>query len=162
MRAAWYWEDHMTKVVFIFWYAMGTNTCWTERWRDMNHVSTNLAGYLYPAIRYRIFDLFAHEKVEAKYLLSINDFISNRSISNTDHLIREKELKAHIEKEIQALPPKMRRIFEMSRKEHLSHKEIAEITETSENNVSKQIGIALKILRTKMGLLMYLYFLIKF
>ena len=88
--------------------------------------------------------------------------MSGASSADTDHLIREKQLKAYIEKEIQALPPKMRAIFEMSRKEHLSYKEIAAITNTSENNVSTQVNNALRILRAKLGLVMYIYFLIKF
>ncbi len=136
----------------------------TNLWirRDTNFIGTNLGGYLYTAVRNKIFDLFAHEKVKADYVLSLRDFISFGRIANTDHLVREKELKAYIEKEIQALPPKMRRIFEMSRKEQLSHKEIAETLNTTENNVSKQIQNALKVLRTKLGLVMYIYFLMKF
>jgi RNA polymerase sigma-70 factor (family 1) len=135
-------------------------TLWFKR--EMNFISTNLSGYLYTAIRNKIFDLFAHEKVKSNYLLSFNDFIRIGSVSNTDHLVREKELKAYIEKEIQALPPKMRSVFEMSRKEHLSYKEIADKTGTTENNVSKQVNNALRILRTKLGLVMYIYFLMKF
>ncbi len=71
----------------------------------------------------------------------------------TGHRVRENDLKAYIEKEIQALPPKMKQIFELSRKAHLSHKEIAEKLDTSENNVSTQITNALRILRTKIGIL---------
>jgi RNA polymerase sigma-70 factor (family 1) len=136
----------------------------TSLWikRNTNFIGSNLGGYLYTAVRNKIFDLFAHDKVKVNYTLSFNDFISFRTVSDTDYLIREKQLKAYIEKEIQALSPKMRLIFEMSRKEHRSHREIADILNTTENNVSKQIQNALKILRTKLGLVMYLYFLIKF
>lgn len=47
----------------------------------------------------------------------------------------------------------------MSRKEHLSHKEIAERLSVSENDVSKQVNNALRILRTKLGLAAFFWFL---
>ena len=57
----------------------------------------------------------------------------------------------YIEKQIQALPEKMRNIFELSKCQHLSNKEIAKRLEISESNVSTQIANALKIFRTKLG-----------
>jgi len=54
------------------------------------------------------------------------------------------------------LPPKMREVFELSRKEHLNHREIAWKLEISEQTVSKQITNALRILKLKIGVLAYL------
>jgi len=108
-----------------------------------------LSSYLYIYLRSRLFDYFAHQKVENKYI----EFLKTYQIStyeSTDHLIREQELIKYIEKQIQALPKKMRRIFELSRKEHLSHKEIADKLNISENNVSSQIHGALKIFKAKL------------
>ncbi|WP_316846858.1 RNA polymerase sigma-70 factor [Pedobacter psychrodurus] len=120
-------------------------------WSKRNNLSENgkLSSYLYISIRSRILDYFTHQKVEHKYL----DFLRNYQISSSetaDYLIREKQLSNYIEKEIQALPRKMRQIFELSRKDHLSHREIAERLKTSEHNISKQIVNALKIFRTKL------------
>jgi len=56
-----------------------------------------------------------------------------------------------IEKEIQALPSKMRQIFELSRKQYLSYKEIAEQLEISEHTVKSQVSNALRILKLKLG-----------
>jgi DNA-directed RNA polymerase specialized sigma24 family protein len=44
----------------------------------------------------------------------------------------------------------------MSRKEHLSHKEIAEKLGISAKTVDRQISNAIKILSSKLGILMYL------
>jgi RNA polymerase sigma-70 factor (ECF subfamily) len=52
----------------------------------------------------------------------------------------------------------MRRMFEMSRLQDLSYKDIAEELETTENNVSKQVNNALKVLRTKLSGLMFFFF----
>jgi len=51
------------------------------------------------------------------------------------------------------LPSKMRTVFELSRNEHLSHREIAFKLEISEQTVSKQITNALRILKLKLGFL---------
>ncbi|MDB4926543.1 RNA polymerase sigma factor [Mucilaginibacter sp.] len=134
-------------------------TLWFRRVDDLP--KSNLAGYLYTAVRNKIFNLFAHQQVQSRYIASLENYLSTHASVPTDHLVRENDLKAFIEKEIQALPAKMRQIFEMSRKENLSHKEIAERLDVSENNVSKQVNNALRILRTKLGVVMYIYFLFK-
>ncbi len=133
-------------------------TLWTKRETDF--ITTNLAGYLYTSVRNRILDLFAHQQVESKYMLSLKDFIETDGNNTTDYRIREKELIAYIDKEIQALPPKMREVFELSRKSNLSHREIAELLNLSEQTVSKQVTNALKVLRSKLGLFICLYYMI--
>ena len=130
-------------------------TLWFKREFNLN--TDNLAGYLFTAVRNRIFDLFSHEQVKAKYISSLNDYLETHIHAPTDHLTRENELKAYIEKAVQALPPKMKRMFEMSRKENLSHKEIAAKLGTSENNVSTQITAALRVLRTKLGVIVLIF-----
>lgn len=123
--------------------------------RSSFQLSTNLAGYLYTAVRNRSFDLFAHKKISTIYINSLQDFL-NHNESTTDYLIREKELTLLIEKEINNLPPKMKEIFEMSRKEFMSHKEIADKLGLSEHTVTTQIKRALRILRVKLGIIIYL------
>jgi len=113
-------------------------------------VHISLSAYLYQTVRYMIFNLIRHEKVKINYLNSIQAYFQT-GVCSTDELIREKELKQQIEQEIEMLPAKMRRIFELSRKAHLSYKEIAEQTMTSEGTVRKQVYYALKILRGKLG-----------
>ena len=116
---------------------------------------TSLSAYLYTSVRNRILDFFLHQKVESAYLSGFQSFI-NRSESTTDHLVRQKDLSNLIEAEISLLPPKMREVFELSRKKHLSHREIAEELGLSEKTVKKHVNNALKILRTKLGVVVYL------
>jgi RNA polymerase sigma factor (sigma-70 family) len=92
-----------------------------------------------------------------QYIKSYEHIVDNGS-AITDHGIRVKLLKEFIEKEVSNLPPKMREIFELSRNEHLSHKEIAHKLEVSEKTVRNQINNALKILRGKWGIVIYLLF----
>ncbi|MNL17944.1 RNA polymerase sigma factor [compost metagenome] len=59
------------------------------------------------------------------------------------------ELTRLIDKEVSALPQKMKEIFEMSRNQELSHREIAAQLNISDHTVKKQINNAIKILRPK-------------
>lgn len=114
-------------------------------------IKTNLAGFLYTAARNMILNRLTHKTVEDKYFTSILQF-AEQPQTVTDHRLRENQLIAIIEKEIADLPAKMREVFELSRKQHLSHKEIAERLHISEQTVSKHVTNALKILRVKLGI----------
>ncbi|MBB5637436.1 RNA polymerase sigma-70 factor (ECF subfamily) [Pedobacter cryoconitis] len=129
---------------------------WTKR--DNLVLKTHLSGYLYQSVRNRILDIISHQRVESDYIVSLQHFI-DQSEAITDHLVRENELTALIEKEISALTPKMREVFELSRKANLSHREIAQKLELSEMTVKKHVNNALKILRTRLGLVVYLLYI---
>ena len=132
-------------------------------WDKRNAIvfNTSLPAYLYSAVRYKFFNLLDHKKVRSNYIDSFKEFIEKGNIE-ADYAIREKELTALIEKEISLLPPKMREIFELSRKAQLSHKEIANKLNISEKTVKNQVNNALKQLRIKLGMFAFLFFLIKF
>lgn len=115
----------------------------------------SLQAYLYISIRNRILNIIAHKHVQSVHIQSLQHLI-NQGVCQTDYLVREKELRAIIEEEIAALPNKMQEIFEMSRSQYLSHKEIASALDLSEHTVKKQVNNALRILRTKLGILVLL------
>lgn len=134
-------------------------TLWARR--ENFNCQSNLSGYLYAAVRNNILNQVVHNDVKGKYLASIVQFINyNNSQVITDHLVREHQLSSIIEKEIAELPPKMREVFELSRKQHFSHKQIAEKLEISEQTVSKHVTNALRILRVRLGIFIYLLWLI--
>ncbi len=132
-------------------------TLWIRRCDFL--MRTSLSSYLFTAVRNKALDLFSHKKVEAKYLTSLQHLIDDAGIQ-TDFLIRENDLKSLIEKEIQSLPPRMKEVFQLSRKSKLSHKEIAGLMDISEQTVSTQIKKALRILRVRLGLFTYLIMLL--
>ena len=69
---------------------------------------------------------------------------------NTAKSIYGKELNEWFEREVKRLPHRMREVFLLSRKEHLSYKEIAERLNISDQTVKKQINKSLKLLRLKL------------
>ncbi|MBL1409426.1 RNA polymerase sigma-70 factor [Sphingobacterium faecale] len=117
--------------------------------RSTLHITVTLRSYLFTAIRNRILDVFTHQKVETKYLDSLKHIMETYSPS--DHLIREKELKTLIDQEIKAMPPRMREIFILSRKEWLSNHEIANRLSISQSTVETQMKRALRHLRLKLS-----------
>jgi RNA polymerase sigma-70 factor (family 1) len=133
----------------------------TKLWEKRETIleNGNLSQYLYISLRSRMFDYFAHKKVQTKYIDSLKDFASANIVGHTDYLIREKQLADYIEKQVQLLPKKMRQAFEMSRKKHLSNREIAQELNTTESNVSQHISNAIKILKTKLNAIFFSFFL---
>lgn len=119
-------------------------------WSNPNiKIKSQLSAYLYTAVRYKVFDWLDKNKSKSNYLLSLENFVEQGNCI-TDDYIREREFASIIEKEVSLLPPKMRQIFEMSRQQHLSQKEIAELLHLSDKTVKKQMSNALKVLRLKL------------
>ena len=125
----------------------------TGLWQNVGQLdfNTSPSAFLYKSVRNKVFDHMKHKRVVNDYLQSLNEFINEAEVS-TDALIREKELAEIIEREIQALPAKMREVFELSRKQHLSYQQIAEKLGVTEHTVKSQVSNALRILRAKVGL----------
>jgi RNA polymerase sigma-70 factor (ECF subfamily) len=119
---------------------------------------STLAAYLFQAIRYKIINLFHREQVRHKYVQSLRAYF-DRDDAQADDTLRAKEMAELIEREIAALPPKMREVFELSKKAYLSNKEIAEIVNISEATVKKHLVVALKRLRTRLTSTMLLSFM---
>jgi len=122
-------------------------------------IATSVKSYLYSAVRNKVFNVLAHRKFELNYLNSLQEVIDLGETS-IEAAMREKELIAMIEQEIQELPGKMREVFELSRKHHLSHKEIAEKLNISDKTVKKQINNAIKIMRLKINTILMVFPLI--
>jgi RNA polymerase sigma-70 factor (family 1) len=120
-------------------------------------LQTTLSAYLYSIVRYKVFNLIDRKKVRSDYLSSLEDFIKKNEYSG-EYRVREKQMEELIEKEVAALPPKMRKVFELSRKANLNYRQIAEKLNISDNTVKKQMSNALKILRSRLGVIFDLFF----
>ena len=126
---------------------------------DEAAIHSPLAAFLYTATRNKILDQIKHSKVKAKYMASLKEEMENQ-VQPPDAMVRQRDLAHQIELEIKALPTKMREIFELSRKEYRTHKEISEYLNISDKTVKKQISNALHILKAKLGpLLIFFLFL---
>lgn len=129
-----------------------------EKHSSLN-ITGNLLPYLYTAVRNRIMDRIARQKVAARYLDDFQEYIDS-DYSPADHLTRMRNLENLIEREIAALPPKMRKVFLLSRDTELSRKEIAQELDISEETVKSHMHHALKILKGRLGPLVVLLFIL--
>lgn len=125
--------------------------------RERLNITSSLSAYLYVSVRSRVLNVFRNNKVRDQYLRSLQDFMDLRE-NNVEKRIQEQELSHLIESEISFLPKQMRLIFEMSRFQEKSHKEIAEELNLSPQTVRTQIRNALRILRIKLGTNLFILF----
>lgn len=125
----------------------------TNLWLNVEQIEpeTNISAYLYVSARNKVINLIRHDKVKNNYLSSLSNFANHHQNSILEQL-SAKDLSIAIEREIQNLPCKMREIFELSRKEFRTHKEIAEELQISDKTVKKQINNAIKILRLRLNI----------
>lgn len=124
----------------------------TSLWINATEITINitLSAYLYRAVKNKVINVIAHQKVKGTYLESLQEYI-NAGNWNTDESVRARELAFQIEKEVTLMPSKMREVFELSRVAGLTHKQISEQLNISDKTVKKQINNALKILRLKIN-----------
>ncbi|MBD1420812.1 RNA polymerase sigma factor [Sphingobacterium chuzhouense] len=108
-------------------------------------IDSNLKSYLYRAVRNRVLDLFAKEKVRIDYQNYM--MISNEHDGADENHFHKQELEEIIESELNKLPEQMRKVFLLSRLEDKSYKEIAADLDIAEGTVKKQIYLALKRLK---------------
>jgi len=110
----------------------------------------NLSAWLYMSIRKQALYQLRKKKYRDRYMQSIVDFVSP-FYDPILGIIQEKELRLFFDQQLEKLPPRAQEIFKLSRKEYLSHKEIAEQLNISEKTVRKQIQNVLKVFRYKLG-----------
>lgn len=130
--------EDITQSVFI--------SLWEKR--ETIHTETNIAPFLYTIARNQVYrqterlllkyeyERYQQEKVQVD--ADIEADVNNRFLENI------------LSDLIKKLPSERRRIFLLSRKEHLSNKEIASRLQISEKTVETQIRRSLIFLREKM------------
>ncbi len=105
---------------------------------------SSLRGYLVVAVRNRCHNELKRQGVIRNYEKSIEPNVEEWP------QFPEKENIEKINKIIEELPPRRKKIFKMSRLEGLKYKEIADILAISPKTVEVQMGKALKYLREKL------------
>ena len=130
----------------------------TTFWHKRNTLNINqtLAGYLFTSVANMVIDQYRKDLVRERYKESFKLAYSETD-NTTEDAIFAKDLEHSIEHEVNSLPDKCRSVFELSRVEHKTNKEIACELGISEKTVEHHITKALKHIR--LGLGQYLSFL---
>jgi RNA polymerase sigma-70 factor (family 1) len=120
--------------------------------------TAGLLPFMYGSVKNKILNRIKHKKVSSRYIDAFQGYLEH-SDESADYLLRHNELSALIEKEIAALPVKMRQVFELSRKTNYTRKDIAAELNLSEETVKSHMHHALKLLKAKLGPLLMLIFM---
>lgn len=115
-------------------------------------IQYSIKAYLYQAVRYKTLDTMRKSSHHDKFLSSLVDF-AKEGYSHVDEDLNLRELTERIEAEIELLPPRMRKIFELSRFAGKSHHTIAEELDITDHTVKKTLNRVLHILRSKITFL---------
>lgn len=122
-------------------------------------LKSSLSSYLFRSVLNTVFDLFRHKLQLQKYIDTGDTFIETDSIE-TDFLIREKEIAEMIASEIAAMPPKMREVYLLKFERHLNAADIAKKLDISVNTVNTHLKRATKHMKDKLGLVIYVVYLL--
>lgn len=118
----------------------------TSLWinRNVLNIHTSVAGYLFTSVRYLVLGQIQKEMVRDSYKESLS---LNRVDNSTEETVLLNDLVANLNVAVEQLPVKCKSVFELSRKEFKSNKEIAAELGISEKTVENQLTKALKRLR---------------
>lgn len=128
--------EEMAQEVFLY--------MWEKRKKI--EIQTTLKTYLYSAVKNKCLNYIKLELPKQQSMADISEVMLSVSSPRKDEGENE-QLKRYIQKAIDALPKKCRRIFLLSRNAGMTYEEIAEELDLSKKTVENQMGIALKKLR---------------
>lgn len=121
-------------------------------WKNRHkiHIHTSLENYLFAAIRYIVLHTI-FKKTATQTLSSQEEEVSYPADNSCEENILVNDLTSQIDKIVNNLPPKCRRVFELSRYEMKTHKEIAYLMGISEKTVENHITKALHQIRSNLN-----------
>lgn len=106
-----------------------------------------LCNYLTRAVKFQTLKHLRNGKVREHHLKLIQKI---QFVNQTEELVNFTELDRFLKMELEQLPPRCKQVFELSRFENLSHKEIAGKLGITSKTVEVQIHKALTVLRRRL------------
>lgn len=138
----------------------------TSLWVNRKKISihTSLESYLHSSVRYLIIACFQKQMNRLRFEEGFSK-VSAITDNTTEDFILTNDLTQALNRKVYALPDKCRSVFELSRKDHKTNKEIAATLGISEKTVENHMTKALKLLRisltslsiTALALLIYFF-----
>lgn len=117
--------------------------------RETIVIRTSVKSYLYRAVHNDCLNRVRQIKIHAEHKQHYTYTVPQTVRSTADRVVIL-ELEDRIVKAIDLLPPKCKRVFEMSRMQQLSYVEIANELNISTNTVENHMAKALKLLRNNL------------
>jgi len=135
----------------------------TSIWKNRRslEIRTSCEAYLFTAVRYLVLHQLEKEIVREKYRDSLRPLVRDYD-NSTEEIIYRDDLRRHLEKAVAHLPSKCRSVFELSRMENKTNREIAETLGISEKTVENHLTKAISRIKLQLHdifFLMLLFFL---
>jgi RNA polymerase sigma-70 factor (ECF subfamily) len=119
---------------------------WNRR-HDLR-VTGSLAAYLQTSVKYNVIKYIEKNITRRDYLVLLTEMLVHYQPPDAESQLQIKELQTVIQSAVDQMPQKMREVYQLSRKHHLSHKEIADRLGISDETVKKHIQHALQVIKT--------------
>lgn len=111
-------------------------------------IDGHLSNYLLTAVRYKVIHYIQKHITSRDYLALLADVSVNWLPPDAEVNLQLEELQKALSTVVNRMPPKMQQVYLLSRREQLSHKEIAEQLCVSVETVKKHIQHALQLIKT--------------
>lgn len=134
-------EDVVQDVFCILW----------EKRESLNVINT-ISGYIYGITRFTALAHIKKSKNYQRYLTALQN--SLKIAESPDQMLIQREKTQQVEYAIRMLPCRMQEILILVRTGSQSYREIAAMLGITENRVKNSVSEAVKVLRTKVQLLM--------
>ncbi|OQP61211.1 hypothetical protein A3860_05725 [Niastella vici] len=110
-------------------------------------ITGSLEAYLQTSVKYKVINYIEKNITRRDYLALLADMLNNYEPPDAELQLQLKELQQLVQSAVEQMPGKMRTVYELSRQQHLSHKEIAERLGISDETVKKHIQHALQLIK---------------
>ncbi|MFC0183814.1 RNA polymerase sigma-70 factor, ECF subfamily [Pseudarcicella hirudinis] len=118
--------------------------------RETLEITSTLSAYLFSALKYSIFDYFDSSQVRQNHQVYLQQ--TSSQIDNcTEESVSENEIKSLLNDSIQTLTSRTKLVFQMSRSNGYSIKEISQKLDLSEQTVKNQLSSALRKIRVDLS-----------
>ncbi len=115
--------------------------------RKSIEINTSLEAYLYQSVRYSIYKYIKSLKSRDAFIAEMVEEITKNELNFSSYQSEYGELNESLRLSIKNLPARCRQVFELSRLDQLSHKEIAQKLLIDVKTVENQITKAIKVLK---------------
>lgn len=118
-------------------------------WNSRNelNIQGSLAAYLHTSIRYKCIHYIEKNITRRDYIVQLAEVALSSCSPNAEINLQLKEIQQKVNKTVAEMPPKMQKVYKLSRQEHLSYKEISDTLSISEETVKKHIQHALRLIK---------------
>lgn len=135
-----YWAEEIVQRTFV------------RLWEIHDQVDPgkSLISYLCTIAKNLLMNIYQRQTVEYIYAEYVLESAEEYSDSNIDAVLDGKLLEEYIDRLAEELPPSRKKIFILSKRKHLTNKEIAVELNISESTVATQLSLALKFMKDKL------------